>query len=830
MANSQTAIMRPLGGLARAFAAVQSRLYQAPPVTIAGVSEQNWPSALQPVQPVGPPGSQPLLWSFYQGINQYITPRPDAELSFQDLRGLATYPLARICIENIKDQLSSLKWTFQLKEVAGESLKQRRQRQENDKTIPMLAEFFAFPDGETPWSDWVRPLLEDLLVIDAACILVQRTLSGKVIKLRVPDGADILRLIDDQGYTPAPPSPAFTQLWEGIPRVLLTTDQLVYRPRNIVRRGTVASQLYGFGPTEGIKTELQCGIERLRYVLAYYTDGSVPGIVQMVPPGVSVDAILEGMQWMNSEMAGQLAKRRQWRNVQSYSGNIGDGPKDQIHQLKEPILADVYDDLHIRKVAFAYGASAQRLLRMMNRASAQAGQEAAQEEGTIPWVQWLKETLNVIIQRQFKLSAYEAIPDTAVELDPTKQMEIDTGYVKSGVFTINERRDMRGAEPRPEPEANGLMVITATGAIPLAGAIERTNEQHEADILPAPTPVIAPPGGGPQPKPKPAAKVVINGAIYDQPDNEELLAKWIENIGDISKKKDSDAVSIQPHPHTPQLALAKTKLYSHVAHFLFEAGKKASTVRLEKRKRHNEFTIRDESGKKVLYAMKATNPRPEDIDELVRAALASVNWEAFVDLAEPELEAAAVEGARFGLEELGVLPAAGVVPTTEIQALISEVNATARDWARKRAAEMVGMKYVDGELVENPNAKWRIDQATRNMLQRDITEAFAAETPISDLAATIRSSGAFSESRADLIATTEVSNAQMRGNAESWLKNGNVEEFDWQLSADHVCCDICDIFAMNSPHPIGKLLELLDQKHPRCQCNTVATKIKGVSL
>lgn len=805
MANSQSAIMRPLGGLARAFAAMQSRLYAPPPITIEGVSSTNWPTALQPVQPVGPKGSQPLLWSFWEGVNQNITPRPDAPLSFDDLRALATYPLARICIENVKDQVASIKWTFQLKETPGESLKDRRKKQENDPVTPKLAEFFAFPDGETPWSDWVRPLLEDLLVIDAPCILMQRTLAGRIVKLRVPDGADILRLIDDQGYTPAAPSPAYTQLWEGIPRILLTTDQLLYRPRNIVRRGTVASQLYGFSPTEGLAEEIKTGQARLNYVLAFYTDGSVPGIVQLVPPGVNPDSVLEQMQWQNSELAGQLAKRRQWRNVPSFSGDITNGPKDTIHELRDPVLADTWDDLHIRKVAFNYGASAQRLLKQMNRAAAEAAQEAAQEEGIYQWVNWLKATLDVLIQVKMALPQYEAVPDLARELDPLKQMQIDTGYVKEGIFTRNERRDARGFEPRSEPEANQLMVDSMNGPVPLEGAIERTTEQHQANIAPKPAPVIAPPGAKPKPEPKPEPN---------------------------SKKKVVKAASIKPEPHTPQLALAKTKLYSHVAHFLFEAGNKAAAVTIEKRRRKGsyEFTLRDESGRNVLHAMKATNPTPDDIDQLVTAALGSVDWTKFVDLAEPELEAAAVEGARVGLEELGVLPPAGTIPTTEVQALISEVNAVARDWAKQRAAEMVGMKYVDGELVENPNAAWRIDQATRNMLQRDITAAFEAETPIADLAATIRASGAFSESRADLIATTEVSNAQMRGTAESWIQNGNVLEFKWQTSADHVCCDICDIFEMNSPHPIEKVLEMLRQRHPRCWCGIIATRIKGVEL
>src|ERR1035438_3638863 len=222
-----------LSGVARMFAAMRGKLYSAPQVKIEGVDPANWPSALQPVQPVGPAGSKPLKWSFWQGVNQNITPRPDAALTFENLRNLATYPLARICIENVKDQLLCLPWTIQLRKQPGETLNQRHARAKGDKNIENLTSFWEFPDGEVPWSDWGRPLIEDLLVVDAPSILLQRTLTGKVVKCRVIDGTDILRLIDDQGYTPQPPSPAYTQLWYGVPRVMLTTDQLVYHPSNI---------------------------------------------------------------------------------------------------------------------------------------------------------------------------------------------------------------------------------------------------------------------------------------------------------------------------------------------------------------------------------------------------------------------------------------------------------------------------------------------------------------------------------------------------------------------------------------------------------------------
>ena len=469
------------------FAAMRGKLYSAPQVKIEGVDPANWPSALQPVQPVGPAGSKPLKWSFWQGVNQNITPRPDAALTFENLRNLATYPLARICIENVKDQLLCLPWTIQLRKQPGETLNQRHARQKGDKNIVNLTDFWEFPDGEVPWSDWGRPLIEDLLVVDAPSILLQKTLSGKIVKARVIDGTEILRLIDDQGYTPQPPSPAYTQLWYGVPRVMLTTDQLVYHPSNIAPRNTLASHLYGYGVTEQLAEEINIGIERLKFVLAYYTQGSVPGLVHIVPSDITPDLINETMQAMNSELAGNLARRRQWRLLPGFHSSA-DTKQDQVLQIPEPVLADVFDDYLIRKISFGYGTSSQRLQKSMNRASAEAGQQASEKEGLRPRVVWLKKTIDFIIQKKMGFTDYEMVFDTDADVDPTKQAAIDKIYLSCATETINEIRDARGLPARSEPEANQLMLITQNGPVPIIGAQKRADAEA---MPPSPAPAAS---------------------------------------------------------------------------------------------------------------------------------------------------------------------------------------------------------------------------------------------------------------------------------------------------------------------------------------------------
>src|SRR5260370_1110622 len=174
----------------------------------------------------------------------------------------------------------------------------------------------------------------------------------------------------------------------------------------------------GIEPLVQIADELKIGIQRLNFVLQFYTSGSIPDGMQIVPTGIDPRKIKESQDLRDSTLAGQLAKRRGMRLIQGFTG---DG-KDQVLFPKKDALADAFDDLHIRRTAFAYGTSPQRLLKTLNRASANANQEAAEEEGTMPWVDWLiHRVYNWLFQRVMNQPNYEITIDTDVETDMMKQ-------------------------------------------------------------------------------------------------------------------------------------------------------------------------------------------------------------------------------------------------------------------------------------------------------------------------------------------------------------------------------------------------------------------------
>ncbi len=478
--------------MARALAArAQQMAYGSTPGSSPSIqiSPNAWPDPLQPVKPFGPPGSQGMAFPFYEGQNLNYTPRPDAEYTAAELRSLATYPLARIAIENVKDIVCQTEWTIGLKAIPGETQKERAKRQKGDENIVNLARFFEYPNGKTDWPVWSRALVEDLLVLDAATVLVERSRRGKVSALQTLDGSSITRYINERGMTPDPPSHAYAQNWFGLPRVDFTSDELLYGVRNIAPRNTISSYLYGCGPTEAIATEIKVGIERLNFVLAYYSSGSIPDVIQIAPPGINPDQIKEAMQVNNAVLSGNLQRRRMWTILQGFQV---DGKAEQILFPKEPLLADPFDDMHIRKVCYAYGDSAHRLQKAMNRSSSESNQTASEEEGITPWVIWLEGLMNRIIQHYMGMADYEMTFKQERESDILKLAQTDVLYVKNGGYSWNERRELRGDDPRPEPQADELGVITANGWLQLGSMYQPSpnaspggeDEDHGSDQSP----------------------------------------------------------------------------------------------------------------------------------------------------------------------------------------------------------------------------------------------------------------------------------------------------------------------------------------------------------
>jgi hypothetical protein len=240
------------------------RLAQATRYAITGVGPDSWFGPQQPLQPQAPPDVKGRQFDYPFGANLNYTPRSEGGISFAELRALAdALPLLRAVIETRKDQIAAQNFTVRAR--ARSDLPEESGR--IDKALALLAS----PDRRRSFGDWLRMLLEDLLVIDAATIYPRYDRGGNLFALDVIDGTTIKPLIGEDGRTPEPPDPAYQQVLHGVPAADFSADELLYLPRNVR-----AHRLYGMGPVEQVALTVNIALRREVATLDYYRTGSSP--------------------------------------------------------------------------------------------------------------------------------------------------------------------------------------------------------------------------------------------------------------------------------------------------------------------------------------------------------------------------------------------------------------------------------------------------------------------------------------------------------------------------------------------------------------------------
>ncbi len=217
---------------------VFARLAEATRYAITGVSPDTWFGPQQPLGPMAPPEVKGRQFDNPFGANLNYIPRTDDCISFFELRGLAdALPLLRAVIETRKDQIAGQSYAVRARA--------RSDSADASQSIDAVSRFLVRPDRRRSFADWLRMLLEDMLVIDAATIYPRYNRGGSLYSLDIIDGATIKPLIGEDGRSPEPPDPAYQQILHGVPAADFSADELLYLPRNVG-----AHRLYGMSPVE----------------------------------------------------------------------------------------------------------------------------------------------------------------------------------------------------------------------------------------------------------------------------------------------------------------------------------------------------------------------------------------------------------------------------------------------------------------------------------------------------------------------------------------------------------------------------------------------------
>lgn len=108
-----------------------------------------------------------------------------------------------------------------------------------------------------------------------------------------------------------------------------------------------------------------------------------------------------------------------------------------------------------------------------------------------------------------------------------------------------------------------------------------------------------------------------------------------------------------------------------------------------------------------------------------------------------------------------------IVEAFELALDWSHVDQNAVDYALKRAAELVGKRWEGDVLVDNPNPRWAITETARERIHEIVNEGLRDGWSMDRLGEAIDESGMYGESRAEMIARTEVGTAQNVGQAQT---------------------------------------------------------------
>jgi SPP1 gp7 family putative phage head morphogenesis protein len=384
-------------------------------------------------------------FDFAPGYNIKQQPRSGETVTFGQMRALAdNSDILRLVIETRKDQVAKMKFV----------IKPTKEHMERDKRCEEVEAFLRLPDGENNWSDWLRQLLEEMMVTDSATIYPWLTNGGTPYRFELMDGATIKRVIDARGRTPMAPAPAYQQVLKGVIAANYTIDELIYAPRN--KR---VHKVYGYSPVEQIIMTVNIAIRRSLHQLQYYTDGSTPDLLFQVPAEWNITQLKEFNDYWQDTLSGNTAARRK---AQFVPGGV------TPVNTKEAILKDPYDEWLARIICYAFSVSAQPFIKENNRSTAETAANSAIEEGLLPVMLWIKGLMDKIVWKYFGYTDLEFAWEDQSATNPADQNKIDDINVKNGTATINEIRAKRG-EPSIGAVGDLPLVLTANGYVPITG-------------------------------------------------------------------------------------------------------------------------------------------------------------------------------------------------------------------------------------------------------------------------------------------------------------------------------------------------------------------------
>ena len=429
----------------------------------------------RPIPPRIADSIEPREYSYRPWVNTALTPRLDEGLrySFTGLRGLVqlcTY--ARLAVNYRKNQFRALKLEF----TAREGVSKMSALAE----VKAAEAFWACPEptkatpGARPrlgisFSNWISSALEELLVTDGLVFFVVRDRGGRCIGLEQIDGATIKPILDDSGVVVF-----YQQILFGMVAANYSPADLVY----LVYNPTVGSS-YGSPPAEEIAPAVNIAIRRTIDHLARYTEGNVPSAFLEAPEGWSADEIAAAQVYLDETFSGNDAQRHKLRLI----------PHGSNYQQTLPFqFSKDEDESILTQVVQAYQVPRSTFVAQVNRATAESNVSESIDSGRIPLQVWWCGFIDWVTSELLGLKNVRASFSGGSTANVKDEAEADVALAGGPIFTVNERRALRGLDPLPGGDklagsgeakpgdtggANGRLAQDVPGDDPAGGEADR---------------------------------------------------------------------------------------------------------------------------------------------------------------------------------------------------------------------------------------------------------------------------------------------------------------------------------------------------------------------
>jgi len=359
-------------------------------------------------------------------------------ISAQTLRDFADYyPIARSCIEFRKSQITHLDWSISPIEITDETV----QDEKNIKNSKELKSFFKYPTGkkDSSFTNWIKQLLEDLLVIDAVAIAKKFNRRGDIIGYLPVDASTIELILEQDGTLPEPPQFAYLQRVNGREQARLTTEEMIYSmmtPRT--------HSVYGFAPMESLIITISTALKLQAFNLGYLQEGNVPEGFVSLPRDIasSRDQLKEWQDAWDSMLSGDPRFQRKLKFLpegMKYEPTLK--PSDMTFERFEKWLLQCTCSsfgLHPSSIGFNFD---------VNRSTSETAWEVGRERGLFPTALFLKEILDKMIQDDLGQPDLQFVWTNINPTNRVEEAEVVKTLVNNGLMSIDEWRLGEGLKP-----------------------------------------------------------------------------------------------------------------------------------------------------------------------------------------------------------------------------------------------------------------------------------------------------------------------------------------------------------------------------------------------